>query len=250
MPISLTACWCSLNATLIRPIALHSRSRSITDTSEVDPIRALDGLQDQNNDPDASGLLNYAMAAWARFDFDAAAEYARQSDGSARQRLAQSMLAARTDLSMSLQTEFAEEFQIETFGSAYLVRMAQTDPENAWHEALATSKSGPQRQVILSQIARLWADQEPEAAIGAISETLESSNLRQALLSEVISQLAKSDPEAAVALALNRPVSRDREVMLQSAFGQWGEISPDDALAAASSVRPPELSEKLTEVRV
>ena len=215
---------------------------------EVDPTRALDGLRSPSSDPTVSRLLNFAITSWARIDYTGAVDYLRSFEGTTRQQLATSILVARPDLSDAEQTEYAEEFGIESF-LAYLssMRSTQADPKTAWHEALNSSTGGTSRRVALGGIARAWVREDPATALSEISSSLQSSSeLRKSILRSLIYEMAADDPESALQLVQNQPESSDKEFMLEGLFDSWGRNSPEEAFSAAAAVSPVELSEKLT----
>jgi hypothetical protein len=122
------------------------------------------------------------------------------------------------------------------FENSVLAEWVRTDPEASLAYVNALDGTAQQRllRIVMPQIAQT----DPERLL-EITDRLSGITSRFARL-QALQQLAQRDPAAALAELARLPPGQERQQFLQTVAGAYGAAQPDDALAWARSLQPPQ----------
>ena len=163
--------------------------------------------------------LNYAFAAMAAQDYDAANARVQQLDADTRDSVQFAMLnsLATSDPAHAFQTALgSDNIRQRSFLPMVLSKWVASDPEGA-NAAFAALPPGKERQECLSVMAYSLAARDPVAAL-AWAEQLDNALEKSGAMGDILQNLAYTDPLQALSLL-------EKEPSLQSDRYGNGEIS-------------------------
>ena len=199
----------------------------------TDPEAAVDHLMARTY---RSSWVRAVFRAWAHADIDAAVARAGQLDGDAK------LLATRAILELELPDWQREAIAGQLEGRTILASIeadedlrGHTDFTFAWQQALAVTDA-PQRLQRLGEVLKVWAKQDPVAAMNAALELAQQSRNDPAspalmLQGTVMQTWAASDPDAAIAWLAEQKPSASLRIMTYIYMGALVRKSLDDAIS-------------------
>ena len=203
--------------------------------AELDPVGAVNAALASSHGDDA---LVRVFAAWGKYDHDAALAYARRLPASARQNAVVAILTVADDLDVGSKRRIAQSFSVlSVFEQMQAQESARDDPAAAWYEALPAdgARSDGLRAQVLWELARRWADTDPQQALAAVA-ALPKSGQRTTWLADLVGRWAQNDPDAATAWALAQPQSHERARMLANVARILAEDSPRQGVEFAEAL--------------
>ena len=203
--------------------------------AELDPVGAVEAALASSHGDDA--LLG-VFAAWGKYDHDAALAYARRLPAPVRGDAVVAILTVADDLDVGSKRRIAQSFSVlPVFEQMQAQQSAHEDPAAAWYEALPAdgTRSDGLRSQVLWEIARHWADTDPQQALAAVA-ALPKSGQRTTWLANLVGHWAQNDPDAATAWALAQPQSHERARMLANVARILAQDSPRQGLEFAEAL--------------
>ena len=203
--------------------------------AELDPEAAMEAALASSYRDDALGAV---FRAWGKYDHDAALAYARGLPGRARRDAVVAILTVADHLDVGSKRRIAQSFSVlPMFEQMQAQQSAREDPAAAWYEALPAdgTRSDGLRTQVLWEIARRWADTDPQQALAAVA-ALPKSGQRTTWLANLVGHWAENDRDAATAWALAQPLSHERARMLANVARILAEDSPRQGLEFAEAL--------------
>ncbi|MCY4142145.1 MAG: hypothetical protein OXG08_00455 [Gammaproteobacteria bacterium] len=87
---------------------------------------------------------------------------------------------------------------------------AEQDPQAALAWALNVQEFSSSRSQLISSVVRGWSNREPNAALNWILENREYAEVRDSTIASVLRNLADENPDLALQRALEQPIDKDR----------------------------------------
>ena len=218
----------------------------------IDPIAALDTLNEFQSDPDPS-LHSVIYREWAVSNLDQAIEHAGSLDHTDKKTAVESMLLAREDLSPQQRRELARLVDIEWLAIEVIEQTSDTpaiqDPESEWtafvrsNDASLDNPDNAQLRM-MTHIAHAWVLKDGVDGFDNLIESLSSLTARQKISDLVVRQVAENEPRLAFDLAFHmRSIGFTR--ILDQVVTDWSKADPLSALNTVSSLELKYLRGKL-----